>query len=190
MATIPRAWRPFLAVLVMAVAVVGFFEQERRALQDNLQALRSDVDQASKQLIQLRERERKLAETREARTALASHLMDAENGTYYRQLLETMVAASRTAGVKLDRITFTSSPPVGAASAANLTAAASGTEAQLLSFVRHLEEGQPLGQFAKLNWNGQISAKADPGRITGQIQFDVVLYGPLTSEDAERGQAR
>lgn len=182
MRTIPRPWRLFAGVLVLSISVIGFFEQERRAHVAVIQGLDQQVSAASRQVNALRDREKRLAEGREARAELESLLLDPEAGTYYRQLLDTVVAAGQRSNLQLERLNFSPSPPVGPAGVVTVSGTVLGTEAEILAFVATLEENQPIGQLIKLNWNAPIELASGPPGVKGQFSFEINLLGPLGAE--------
>lgn len=159
-------------VLVVAISVM---ERDRQQKLTALTRLDKEIAGVTQRVKTLREREQKLTASLNGLDELEARLLRLEDGAYYRQLLATVVTAGRASGAMLDRLRFAEGQGVGGARAGTISGTVVGSEAEIVAFFRHLEEGRPLAQVGRVNWSIQVT----PDKPGGEAGFEVVLFGPI-----------
>lgn len=162
-------------ILLLSVVAGGSMEYVRREEASRLATLTKQVSETTTKVTQMQNREAKLKADESARKELAGRLINLKQEELYSQLLMAMARAGRSSGVTLSNITFAADTS-GQVVASLLTTQASGTEAQVLQFIRLLEEGSPAGWLEDLQWNVPMQKGGEES--VGSATLKIKLYGP------------
>ncbi len=171
-------WVFFTLVFLLVAAGGGFMEYLRQDEVKKVDALAQQVSEAQKKEQQLKSREAKLKATEKQRTELEARLLDLKDGNLYAQHLMNLVNESRSSGAKIPQISFATSSG-GNYTIMSLSTSATGSEAQVLQFIRLLEEGAPLGRIDTIAWGMPVENGQDPNAVQGTVTIKLDSYGPL-----------
>lgn len=173
-----KPWHLTVLLLLVAIAAVGGMEYLRRQQVTATDRLSSQVTDALTKVNSLKQREAALAKSRDQRQYVEDHLMKANEGEYFAQLLRTLVQAARQSNVTADVASFANPGTIGEVQLDAVNMDVSGTESQVREFIRLVEEGQPFGRFTQLDWNGDFNRSlredANPVKLTARFE----LFGP------------
>lgn len=155
-------WATVFYVLVLLLLIgVGGLEytqyNERVKVEDLVrkeQDLKTKVDA-------LRKREAAAENLKPMIAQYESQLLKPEQGNYYAQLLLDGVANQRLSGAKFPQYAFAAAGTAGKFPRFSITGSATGSEAQVLEFIRRFEEGSYKVQVPTINYainGGQANA--------------------------------
>lgn len=168
-------WTVFFIVLPLTLLTLGGLEYLRNEAVKRVEAVEVKVQEATKQVTALNAREAKLKASEAERKEMEARLLSLKDGNRYAQSLMTPVTASRATGPQLAVIGFTTSK-TGVITTTGLNLSATGTEEQVLGFVRRLEEGRPLVRVNSVSWN--ITTQRGISGF-GTVQLQLSLFGPF-----------
>lgn len=150
----------YVAVLLLLLAVGGmeYIQYNHRTEIANVgrkeQELKTKVDS-------LRKREQVAANLKPMIAQYDAQLVKAEKGNYYAQLLLDSVANQRLSGAQFPQYSFSTAGAAGKFPRFSITGSVSGTETQVLDFIRRFEEGTYKVQVPNINYaisGGQATA--------------------------------
>ncbi len=170
-------WTILILTFLVCAAGVGVMEYMR----STQQAINTDLDaqlkEANTKVSALRKREAALQQGRAEREALEPRLLQPADGQVDGQLLMTVVRAARTAGVKASPVTFGGGKSkTASAGDLGITFSVTGSEAQVLHFLRILEEGKPLAQIGTITWGMPVQKGMDPYANQGSVALEISFF--------------
>ncbi|MFZ5816323.1 MAG: hypothetical protein ACOY93_13670 [Bacillota bacterium] len=169
-------WLFFILTLLVVAVGGGIMEYMRRTEQAKVDELDTQIREARSKIQSLAAREAKLKVNEARRKDIETRLLDAKAGNIYAQDLMAMVRASRATATQLPQVSF-NARDAGSVAAMGIGTTVTGTETQLLEFIRLLENGRPVTQVNNISWAIPIENGTSGG--SGSVTLSLTLYGPL-----------
>lgn len=170
-------WATILYVLALALllAVGGleYYQYEERTKVEDL--VRKEKDLQTK-VNTLKTRAAAAEKQKPLIAANESQLMKLEKGNFYGQLLLDAVGNKRQTGVQFPQYSFVEAGTAGKFPRYNITGVATGSEEQVLAYIRSFEEGPYKVQIPTITY--QIS----PASVTANLTLTYTMDKPMETK--------
>ena len=174
-------WRILILTFLLCLLGGGLMEYMRYEQKAINAELDKQVKEADAKAAALRNREKKLKETKAFRNEIEPRLLRETEGQVQAQILMAVVRAARQSGATTLPISFGSGQKNQARSSEggisrSISFQVNGSEAQLLRFIGLLEEGKPLSHIGTITWNLPFERGQDPYAAGGNASLQITVY--------------